>query len=199
VSVEEKFWKWFKKNENKLLHFEDEQERIFDQLAAELQKVDPNLTFEFGPAETRREFVISAAGIKDSFSAVVSLKKSAPALPYWSITAFRPRRTPLNIIEFRGKCVDPKDVEFTLLDNGKLAGLYLFILGLNDAETDYKVIGYLLLDESLGEYDVETGLGFIEMLPFENCKQGQRYPLADLPSLFDKLTSRLRGLSNLPS
>ena len=197
--AEEKFWKWFQKNEKKLLHFEADQERIFDQVASELQKVDPNLTFEFGPAGARREFVISAAGIKDSFPAVVSLKSAAPALPYWRITAFRPRRTPINIIEFREKSVDPKDVEFTLLDNGKTAGLYLFIPGLREDETDYKIIGYLLLDEALGEYDVETGLGFIEMYPSYVRKEGQRYPLADLPSLFDKLTGQLQGRSQLPS
>jgi hypothetical protein len=199
MTAEERFWKWFQKNEKKLLHFEADQERVFNQLAAELQKIDPNLTFEFGPAEAKREFVISAAGIKDSFPAVVSLKNAAPVLPYWRITAFRPRRTPINIIEFREKSVDPKDVEFTLLDNGKIAGLYLFIPGLSDEETDYKIIGYLLLDESLGEYDVETGLGFIEMYPSDTRKEGQRYPLADLPPLFDKLTGRLQGRSGLPS
>jgi hypothetical protein len=200
MTPEEKFWKWFERNEEELLHFEVDQERIFDRLASELQKIDPELTFEFGPLGTIREFVISAAGVKDSFPSVVSLKNSAPVLSRWRITAFRPRRSPLNTIEFRGKCVDPLEVEFILLDNGKIPGLYLFIPGMkNNEETDYKVIGYLLLDEALGEYDVETGLGFIEMCPFDTHQEGKRYPLEDLPFLFDKLTSQLQGRPQLPS
>jgi hypothetical protein len=199
MTPEEKFWKWFEQNQEELLHFEVDQERIFDRLAAQLQKVDRELTFEFGPAEEQREFVISAAGVRDSFPFVVSLKNAAPALSRWRITAFRPRRSPVSAIEFRGKSVNPENVEFTLLDNGKMAGLYLFMPGMEPEETDYKVIGYLLLDEVLGEYDVETGLGLIEMYPFETQLEGERYPLIELPSMFDKLTSKLQGRSNLPS
>ena len=63
----------------------------------------------------------------------------------WRVTAFRPRRHPINGVEFRGKYVSPEQVEFTLLDNGSLGGLYLFLPGMHADDTDYKVIGYLLL------------------------------------------------------
>jgi len=37
-------------------------------LASEMHKVHPDLTFEFGPVEEeRREFVITAGGIKGAF------------------------------------------------------------------------------------------------------------------------------------
>ena len=58
---EEAFWKWFQRNENSLFDFEKDRERTFDLLGAEMHKLNPNLTFEFGPKEDgRREFVISA-------------------------------------------------------------------------------------------------------------------------------------------
>jgi hypothetical protein len=199
LTAEEKFWLWFLSYETELFDFEVDQERIFDALAAELQKINPELTFEFGPKEPKRDFVISAGGIKSAFPAVVSLRNTAPALERWNVIAFRPRRNPVNTVEFKNKRVDPLEVEFSLLDNGQMAGLHLYIPGLRDDDADYKMIGYLLLDETLGEYDVETGVGLIKMLPFDEKTSLERHPLAQLPALFDQLTSHLRAQTGRPS
>jgi len=175
-----------------------EREKLFDRLAHKLQNVHRDLTFEFGPKGPRREFVISAAGMKDAFPAVVELARSAPALERWQFIAFRPRRSPVNIVEIEGKRIDPKDVTFSLLDNGQNAGLYLFIPGFQKGNTDLEQIGYLLLDEALGEYDVETRLGLIKMLSPETQTDGERFPLSDLPDMFDRLVSRLERRSGSP-
>jgi hypothetical protein len=189
------FWDWFVRNEPKLFQFraerEDERERLFDELASQLQKVHPDLVFEFGPNEAKREFVISAGGIKGAFSSVSSLVGAAPTLARWRITAFRPRRNPVNVVEFRGKRVNPKDVQFALLSKGKLPGVRLFIPGYQESDSDMKAIGYLLLDESLGEYDVESRLGLIEMLSTEKRTDGQRHPFSELPQQFDELMASL--------
>ena len=201
--AQEEFWNWFVQHEVELFNFDPrrqtECERIFDKLAYELQKVDPSLTFEFGPKETRREFVISAGGIKRAFPAVASLVAAAPTLDRWQVTAFRPRRKPPNVVEFGGKRVHPKDVQFSLLDNGKNAGVYLFIPDFRDGDADWKQIGYLLLDDTLGEYDVESRLGLIKMLPPDAQTKGERHPLAQLPALFDQLVSRLEANCGKPS
>lgn len=199
MTPQNEFWNWFIQNEPKLFDFEANQEEIFDEIATQLQKVDPNLTFEFGPKAGRREFVISAGGISSSFSAVSSLADSAPPLERWSVIAFRPRRKPPNTVEFRGKRVDPCDVQVSLLDNGKMPGVYLFIPNFREDDTDLKQIGYLLLDEALGEHDVESRLGLIKMFSPETPTKGKRYPLANLPALFDELISRLEGRSRRPS
>ena len=166
MTPQDKFWNWFLQHESELFDFdprqEAERERLFDELASELAEVDPDLAFEFGPNKLRREFVISAAGIKRAFPAVVALMAAAPTLDRWELIAFRPRRPP-NIVEFRGKRVDPQDVQFTLLDNGKMTGINLFIPGFREDDVDLKQIGYLLLDEALGEYDVESRLGLIKI------------------------------------
>src|SRR5271156_6235052 len=133
MKPEKAFWDWFVCHEPKLFSFrahrDDERESVFDELAAQLQRVHPDLAFEFGPNEARREFVISAGGIKGAFSSVSSLVGSAPILDRWRITAFRPRRNPVNAVEFRGKRVDPRDVQFALLSNEKMPGVRLFIPG----------------------------------------------------------------------
>jgi hypothetical protein len=187
------FWNWFVQHEAKLLDFEADPENIFDQLSTELQKVDPDLTFEFGPNKTKREFVVSAGGIHRAFPAVVSLVSVAPVLERWKVTAFRPRRSPPNIVEFQGKRVDPREVEFSLVDNGRNAGVYLFIPGFREDDLELKQIGYLLLDEALGEYDVEARLGLIQMLSPQSPTDGERHPFSDLPARFDELVSRLEG------
>jgi hypothetical protein len=115
------------------------------------------------------------------------------------VIAFRPRSNPDEAIEARGKRVDSRDVQFTLLDNGKIPGIYLFLPGFSEDDSDLKQIGYLLLDNLLGEYDVETRLGLIKMLPPDARTEGEQYPLADLPRLFDQLISQLEGGSRKPS
>jgi hypothetical protein len=195
MKAEKDFWDWFVCHEPKLFSFragrDDERESVFDELAAQLQRVHPDLAFEFGPNEARREFVISAGGIRGAFSSVSSLVGSAPILDRWRITAFRPRRNPINVVEFRGKRVDPRDVQFELLSNEKMPGVRLFIPGYQENYSDLKTIGYLLLDESLGEYDVESRLGLIEMLSPNTRTEGQRHPFSELPRRFDELVSSL--------
>jgi len=197
------FWNWFIQHEVELFEFdptrETERELLFDHVATEIHKVHRDLTFEFGPLSPKREFVITAAGIKDAFPAVVRLADAAPTLERWQFTAFRPRRAPMNVVHIEGKRVDPRDVQFSLLDNGKMPGLYLFIPGYCDGDVDLKQIGYLLLDEALGEYDVETRLGLIKMLSPDTRTEGDRYSLPNLPALFDQLVSRLEGRSGTPS
>jgi hypothetical protein len=203
MNTQDAFWSWFIQHEVELFEFDPkrvtERENLFNQLATELHKVHPDLAFEFGPKGPRRDFVISAAGIKDAFPAVIGLADAAPNLDRWQFTAFRPRRAPINVVELGGKRIDPQDVQFSLVDNGKIAGLYLFIPGYRDGDVDLKQIGYLLLDEALGEYDVETRLGLIKMLPPDTRTEGDRYPLPDLPALFDQLVTRLEGRSGSPS
>jgi hypothetical protein len=202
MTVHQNFWSWFVKRELALFNFDpvqqDERERLFDELASELRKIDPDLAFEFGPKAPRREFVISAGGIRRAFPAVISLVTAAPTLERWQVIAFRPRRTP-NIVEFRGKRVHPKDVHFSLLDNERPPGIYLFIPDFREDDADLKQIGYLLLDETLGEYDVESRLGLIKMLSPDSQTDGERYQLAELAARFDQLVSQLEGRLSKPS
>jgi hypothetical protein len=137
--------------------------------------------------------------MKRAFPAVASLVYAAPPLDRWRLTAFRPRRTPSSVVQFRNKRVHSKDVRFSLLDDGKMAGIYLFIPGFREDDVDLQQIGYLMLDEALGEYDAESRLGLIRMLSLDTRTEEEQHPLAELPSLFDRLVSRLEGRSGKTS
>lgn len=191
MTPQQAFWNWFVEHETELMGFEADRERVFDELAAQLQKVDRDLTFEFGPKCARREFVISAGGIRRAFPSVAELVAAAPALERWQVTGFRPRREPSKVVEFAGKRIHPKDVQFTLLDDGKTPGIYLFIPGYTEGDATLKQIGYLLLDDALGEYDVESNLGLIKMFPPETHTAGERRPFSELSRRFDELVCQL--------
>ena len=165
ASVEADFWKWFQNNGDMIFNFEKDTENTFDKLSLELSKVDPELTFEFSSIREngKREFVISADGIKKSFPSVELLFKSAPELKQWKIVKFRPRRTPLNDLTFGGVSIKSDDVYYKIYENEDKLGIVLFFNNYSEKEhTNYANIGYLFLDETLGEYDVETKLGIIE-------------------------------------
>jgi hypothetical protein len=86
-----------------------------------------------------------------------------------------------------------------LRHNGKIAGIYLFIPGFREDDVSWKQIGYLMLDGTLGEYDLETRLGPIKMLSPDTRTDGDRYPLADLAARFDRLVAHLERRSERPS
>ena len=187
ANPEEDFWKWFKSNEAMLYGFETNREQMFDQLGARMHRINPNLTFEFGPIENgKREFVISADGIREAFPAVEKLYAIAPSMPRWKFTKFRPRRKPMNM-DYQGVSVPATSVTVQLTRNGQWADITVFVPNYSAANRDsFGAIAFLLLDAALGEYDVETRVGQIKL---EASSPGGAHicSLEDLPRVFDAL------------
>jgi hypothetical protein len=192
-SKEQQFWAWFKQREEMLFNFERDRQRIFDELDSALATVSPHLTFEFGPVKNgARDFVISAGGIKSEFAAVEALAAAAPALPQWKVVKLRQRQMPILEMTFAGKTVKPGDVEFCLVSNGRELGVFLFFDAYSEKEADkWRHIGFLLLDQALGEYDVATKVGPIKVLHSSAHPDAVRYALPELPERFDTRFSAL--------
>ena len=193
-SREQHFWEWFAGEEELLFNFERDRDRASGLLEAALGRVWSGLTFEFGPVSNGvRDFVISAGGIEAAFPAVEALAAAAPALPRWNVVKFRPRHDPIVQRSFGGKTVDPGDVQFSVLSDGQELGLYLYIDGYSEEERAvWDQIGYLLLDEALGEFDAGTKVGLIEFFPSDVQHEGKRFPLLRLPQIFDEEYASLR-------
>ena len=201
MPLEEEFWEWFLENEEMLLAVDNDsayREEVFDALHSRLLQMDENLTFELGPREPKRELILSAGGISESFPAVLRLKKAAPVLDRWELILFRPRRWPSGIIELGPHRVDSNEIYFTLLTREREIGIQLFIPGYNDNQ-EFKQIAYLFLDEALGEFDVETKVRFLKFLPTDEPEEFARSPFRELPATFDHLYMELNGLSGKPS
>jgi hypothetical protein len=158
---------------------------VFDRLANELAKVHRDLTFEFGPvADGRRDFVISAAGIRAAFPAVEILYSAKPELKRFTVIKFRPRREVINDVHFRGVNVRSQDVYYLLYKDDRDAnkvGIRLFLPGYSkEQEREFGNVGYLMLDEAIGEYAVEMHVGFIEMMGHDSAHFERARPIAEL-------------------
>ena len=192
ASPEGDFWKWFVSNEAQLFSWESDREATFDKLGAAMHRVNPDLTFEFGPvANGKREFVISAGGMKKAFPTVEALFASAPSLKRWKWTKFRPRRSSLSDIEFGGITVRASDVHYLLARDDPKVGIVLFFDGYNEKEKNtFGQIGYLFLDEALGEYVVEMQVGFIEFQSRKSKYFQEASPLVELSAHFDEFWAK---------
>ncbi|GAB3283614.1 hypothetical protein GCM10027449_26810 [Sinomonas notoginsengisoli] len=195
---EQQFWAWFASNEDDLFAFEADPGARSAQLGAALRQVHPGLTFEFGPVEEvpghgpRRDFVISADGIRSAFPAVQALHAAAPDLPRWRVLKFRPRRRTIMTVVFGGHAIEPDALRFAVSpDHGKV-GITAYVPGLTDATRDSMVpVVFLILDQALGEFDVETKAGFIDILPSGQAP-ADAVPASGLADAFDALVAALR-------
>lgn len=186
------FWRWFTTNEGRLFAFEEDQDAIFDELGREMARVNPDLTFEFGPVfeDGQREFVISAGGMKSAFPSVESLYAKAPKLKRWIWVKFRPRRVPMFDIELGSTKTQAKDVHYLLVKDGAKVGIVLFFEGYSEEDEHiFGQIGYLYLDQALGEYAVETHVGFIEFHSRTSRYFSESKPISQLPDQFDRYLS----------
>lgn len=188
---ESQFWKWFEKNQDMVFNFENDQDRIFHKLKTALSKVHPDLTFEFGPnANGIRDFVISGGGLRNVIPVVKSLYDSAPSLPRWNIIKFRPRRAPMPLT-MNGVTIEPSDIEIALEPDGIKPGFNVFVKGYEESKRDlYLHLVFLMLDQAIGEYDMTTKVGFIELYSIEQHTEYKRCRFDELPRIFDEFIAK---------
>ncbi|WP_406660699.1 hypothetical protein V7O66_12780 [Methanolobus sp. ZRKC3] len=87
-----------------------------------------------------------------------------------------------------GKKVKTEDVYYLLLDDTSpdKIGIILFLKDYNEAESNiWWEIGFLFLDQTLGEYDVGTKLGTIIIDSTVSEYFVDTSPLVELPDEFD--------------
>ena len=193
TSPETRFWDWFQQNDDRLFDFERNQESLIEEIVGELHRVQQSLSFEISSVrDGKRQFIISADGKREAFPAVVKLGDKAPSLARWEIIKFRPRRSEPCMVGIGDTSFSSESVQFTLEPENDKIGVTLF---LGDREHfDEEVVGYigfLLLDYTLGEYDVETLVGSVEFVPQDTPSEEKKRFLPELPALFDTLVKLL--------
>jgi hypothetical protein len=107
----------------------------------------------------------------------------------WKFLKFRQRRSPINDIHYADKKVRGQDVHYLLFKDEApdKVGVMIFLDGYKEEEkrSVWGQIGYLFLDEVLGEYDVEMKLGAIVFQSRQSKHFEAAHPLARLPKEFD--------------
>lgn len=180
----QKFWEWFSIRSDKYFQFEGDEARLFSELKSALTKVNPSLVFEFGPItkEGTREFVVSAGGIVSVFPVVSEMFENAPSLPKWKIIAFRQPRPEISRIEIEGLGIDLEDVFFEYSVMNGMMDLLLYIKGFKESP-EFTVITFILLDNLLGEHDVEMYVGSIEKFSLDESHKIDLKPISILPEI----------------
>lgn len=189
-SREEEFWSWFKKNEDRIYNFENNQDQIFAEIKDHLHKYKEGLVFEISRSkEGTREFVVSGDGIKEYFPDVTSLVSKAPELDRWDIIAFRPRIDSFSEFKlvYEGVEFSPDNILFKAVNSQR--GFDLVIFHPKYTEDDRNIIiggSYILLDMAIGEFDVATGIRYINFKPMpQDVYDVDLLPISKLRSVFD--------------
>ncbi len=119
------------------------------------------------------EFAVSADGNLEVAPVVRRLVAAAPAIPGWSIVAFRQKDDRAPIAQYGGENVSREDLRLgneIYVRDGQI-GLTLFIQGLDEKNYEGKVGGtVLLLDSIVGEELAMTKIGSLEYLPWSARK-----------------------------
>jgi hypothetical protein len=186
------FWLWFKNKSNEIFNFENNEDNILDKLHYELHKINENLTFEFSPIiNNKREFIISADGIREAFNDIEKLFETKPLLDKWEIIKFRQRGDINNYITINNISVYPENIRYLLFPHDKKIGLILFIKDYNINQEVNKQIGYIFLDNAFGEYDVEMKIGGIKFCDYNMEYFEQSSSIETIRKDFDKLCNEL--------
>lgn len=188
-SREAQFWRWFRDHEDALFAFERDQRSTLAALAAALDTVHPDLTYEIGPTHDRvRELVLSAGGLRRAFPVVVALADAAPPLPRWRVTKFRPRRSIVSDLAFGTMSLKSSQVAVAAELEGDRVALGVFIDGFTPTKDHhYEQMAYLMLDDALGEYDMETKVGTVEFFALHEPRDASLRTLDELGSVVDRL------------
>ena len=187
---DDKFWIWFSKNEKNIYENVDKEnlrEDIYDQISAEISKIDENLVFEIAPIQKdgKREFSISADGILESFPKVETLISKRPKLNNWNFTAFRQRIAGDDLeINYMNYKIGYDDIFYRFSTENNQLGIELNIRNYDETGNMQNAI-YLLLDSLLGEYDVTKNIDWIEWNKLNESEINNLYQITDLRELID--------------
>ena len=161
------FWAWFQENTDYLETFAEDTTGVVTTVGKRLDAVSPDLAFEMGQADDGvYELIVSADGIRAVFPEVIALTKAAPAIPGWRVIAFRPRKKngPKNLVSVQGAELSANALWYRSDAQEDKLDLTLCVEG-QDKDGAHDLLGpiFLLLDANLGEYDVATRIGAIEL------------------------------------
>ncbi len=182
------FWAWTAANLDELRAVKTGSEPVASALAEQLERVDKRLAFELGVGKDAFEFIISADGNPAAFGVVKRLVAAAPPLKGVKVIAFRPRKGPGFQLDVAGTKVGFDDVLFTVEadpSRPSLVAVTLYLKQLDDTNRQaFLNAAFILLELALGEYDVATKVGQLELKALPEGDATLK-ALSELPAVVD--------------
>ncbi|HEY5945739.1 MAG TPA: hypothetical protein VIV40_09620 [Kofleriaceae bacterium] len=152
---------------------------------AKLEKVNPGVIAEIAQDGANRTLVLSADGKLELFPAVQEVFARRPSVTGWTIVAFRPRGDLSSSIEMGGKKVEMSRLKFVAEKSGSKLDVVLFMPGYVEND-QLKLLGYLVLDHTVGEYDMETRIGGVDFDSLSHAPREAK-PLVELRPAVDAI------------
>ena len=183
----ESFWKWFNKRSTKFLTMDGHE--LLNILSPEITKYHDGLVILLSGGDSRpREFIISADGISANVDAVETLADAAPEIKNWKIIRFRPRfGHGGDGIQIGDVKINIDGVKFVAFKQESKIGLDIYAHWRKPEDgTDTDAPAFIMLDHTIGEYDVICGISFIDLHPLEDAPDNAR-PWSEFEATFDRV------------
>ncbi|MHB8962815.1 MAG: hypothetical protein ACYC5K_06640 [Saccharofermentanales bacterium] len=188
---EEKFWEWFSQNELALFKAKGIDDVRVQELLKRIKKIHPDLTVEFSAEiDGKKMMAISADGISECFPYVIKLTNEPKLLSKWIVVPFRQRLKSVDGLEIliNKVVIGENDVLFVSEQTGGRLDLDIYFEGVENIDNATINAIFLLLDSTIGEYDVVAKVGKVEVNPFSRLSQIDKAKrLSNLPEVVDGL------------
>jgi hypothetical protein len=169
------FWNYFETEHHNLID-QDKivNEALYLELVDKLKKVHEDLCLEVGHHATPYELVISADGIDDVFEFVEMLDVDKPQIPGWQILKYRQ-----HIYDIEDKSITIGEETFKLseifydliLDDEVGIVLVIFIPGFDEDNNAHEMMRWVILDNTIGEYDAVKKVGYFATYSTKHMKE----------------------------
>jgi hypothetical protein len=179
------FWNWFSDEAPSL--WTASKVDAMQRIQRELERQHHGVFAEIGSDGGGRLLVLTADGDRSQFPTVQRLFAARPNVKGWKIVAFRPREAkPFSKIAMNNRDLDPATLRYVARRKNDKLDIKLYVAGYTEGDKEIGLMGFLALDHTVGEYDVETKLGGIELLPIAQAPAVSR-ALEELPGEIDAL------------
>lgn len=190
------FWNWFPGNGERIRALIDSQKHneLTSMVSKFMEETLPHMAWCFGPGERGgHSFTLSGEGIVVKQLLAENWLSQAVEVPGWT---FHGSRQPTPPAELKGMAISFEkgvniDVEHFLVkpqvdEKEERVNLVAWHPAFTKVPQDHRLqILYILLDEALGEFGVETWLGQIELEPFN--AEGKTFSLDKLPEHLEQV------------
>ena len=185
------FWRWFVDNAQSLL--DDEPTTAMERIQTEVDRDHTGVIVEIGEQDDGQLLVLSANGDRSVFPTVLRLVAEQPPLDGWSVVAFRPRAAvAMSRIASDDWELEPAQIRYIAVKNGEKLDLDLYIPKYTSGNESLDGIVLIVLDHTVGEYDVGMKIGTIGLHALADAPERAAL-LAELTAEIDELGSAARN------
>jgi len=184
------FWEACQAEHSNLIDSENNvNEALYFEILDKLKEVHEDLCLEIAHNVTPRQLVISADGIDDVFEFVEIVASDSPKVPGWTIVKYRQHRDDIEeqTITIGDQTLALSDIFFDLVIEEEVGiVVVMFIPGYDEENDAHEMLRWVILDNTIGEYDAVKKVGYFAT-----------YSTAAMKDLGKKMTDEFKTLSHL--